>query len=162
MNPSTGIVGLLEPGTSQLTRAFIGDGRLGAVDTITLGDGAPLEGLVADATGAWYSTRDGQIVAFDFDGTELPDNPFAGRPSGADFQIFQPMNLGTPPTGPNVLPQDAPVAGNQLALDQASATETVGGPHDVTVTLTDHTGTPLPGRPIAFAVAGTTRSPGRP
>jgi hypothetical protein len=153
-NPSTGIIGLLEPGTNTLTRTIVTEGRFVTSDSITLGDGAPLDGLVADATGAWYSTHNGEIVAFDIDGTELPDNPFAGQASAPGFEVFQPMNIGTPPDVPNVLPQDAPRVGDQLALSQASATETVGDAHPVTVTLTDETGTPLAGRRVAYRTTG--------
>ncbi len=154
VNPSNGIVGLLEPDTNRLTRSIVSEDRFTTVDSIAFGDGAPLRGLVADATGAWYSTRNGTIVAFDIDGNELPDNPFAGQPSAPTFGMFQPMNIGTPPDDPNLLPQDAPRVGDQLALDQAPTTETVDDAHAVTVTLTDATGAPLADGPIAFGVAG--------
>lgn len=155
VNPSTGIIGLLEPDTSRLTRAIVSERRFTTVDSITLGDGAPLHGLVADATGAWYATRDGRIVAFDVDGTELVDNPFAGQLSAPTFELFQPMSIGTAPEGPDVLPHDAPQVGDQLTLTQAASTEPIGVAHHVALVLADAAGTPLAGRPIGYAVTGT-------
>ena len=160
VNPRTGVAGLLAPGSSTLTRSLVTGNRFVGADSITIGDGAPLDGLVADATGAWYSTRAGEIVAFDIDGHELPDNPFAGQPSASIFEIFQPVDIGTRPEVLDLLPQDTPNAGDRLSLDQASASEAVGVTHDVAVTLTNVTGGPLPGRPVAFAVAGANATTG--
>lgn len=154
VHPSTGVIGLLEPGTNHLTRMIVTEGRFTTVDEMTLGDGAPLDGLVPNADGGWYSTRDGRVVAFGVDGTERTGNPFAGQPSSPNFEIFQPMNIGTPPEGPHLLPEDAPQTGDQLDLSQASPVETVGNAHDVTVAVTDETGAALGGRTVAFATSG--------
>ncbi|MGQ0615410.1 MAG: Ig-like domain repeat protein [Acidimicrobiia bacterium] len=160
IDPSSGIVGLLEPGTGRLMRIRITEGRFVTVDDRRLGDGSPLEGLVADATGSWYSTRDGHIVAFDADGDELPDNPFAGQRSTPDFAIFQPIDIGEAPEGPHVMPEDAPHDGVVLSADPEAATRAIGERHDVVLHLTDQEGTPLGGHVVHYEITGANPAAG--